>query len=84
VLFVEGLLERLGLAEQTKAKTMRYAGSEMLEHVINGTGKELAFSPVTEILLYVARGCNSSVRCQPKFRISPPTLHSQCRNPKPL
>ena len=56
MLFVEGLLERLGLAEQTKAKTMRYAGSEMLEHVINGTGKELAFSPVTEILLYRGKG----------------------------
>jgi len=55
-LFVEGLLQRLGLAEQTKAKTVRYAGSEMLEHVINGTGKELAFSPVTEILLYRGKG----------------------------
>jgi len=55
-LFVEGLLQRLGLAEQTKAKTTRYAGSEMLERVVNGTGKELAFSPVTEILLYRGKG----------------------------
>jgi molybdate transport system substrate-binding protein len=55
-LFVEGLLQRLGLAEQTQAKTTRYAGSEMLEHVINGKAKELAFSPVTEILLYRGKG----------------------------
>jgi len=55
-LFVEGLLQRLGLAEQVQAKTMRYAGSEMLEHVINGKGKELALSPVTEILLYRGKG----------------------------
>ena len=55
-LFVEGLLQRLGLAEQTQAKTTRYAGSEMLEHVIKGNGKELAFSPITEILLYRGKG----------------------------
>jgi molybdate transport system substrate-binding protein len=55
-LFVEGLLQRLGLAEQTQAKTTRYAGSEMLEHVIKGKGKELAFSPVTEILLCRGKG----------------------------
>jgi molybdate transport system substrate-binding protein len=54
-LFVEGLLQRLGLAEQTQAKTTRYAGSEMFEHVIKGRGNELAFSP-TEILLYRGKG----------------------------
>jgi len=55
-LFVEGLLQRLGLAEEVQSKTTRYAGSEMLEHVIKGKGKELAFSPVTEILLYRGKG----------------------------
>ena len=55
-LIVEGLLQRLGLAEQTQAKTTRYAGSEMMEHVIKGKGKELGFSPVTEILLYRGKG----------------------------
>jgi molybdate transport system substrate-binding protein len=55
-LFVEGLLQRLGLAEQVQSKTTRYAGSEMFEHVIRGKGKELAFSPVTEILLYRGKG----------------------------
>jgi molybdate transport system substrate-binding protein len=55
-LFVEGLLQRLGLAEQTQAKTMRYAGSEMLEQVIKGNGNELAFGQITEILLYRGKG----------------------------
>jgi molybdate transport system substrate-binding protein len=55
-LSVERLLRRLGLAEQTQAKTTRYAGSEMLERVIQGKGKEIAFSPVTEILLYRGKG----------------------------
>jgi molybdate transport system substrate-binding protein len=55
-LIVEGLLQRLGLAEQIQAKTTRYPGSEMMEHVIKGKGKELGFSPVTEILLYRGKG----------------------------
>ncbi len=55
-LIVEGLLQRLGLAEQTQAKTTRYAGSDMIEPLIKGNGKELGFSPVTEILLYRGKG----------------------------
>jgi len=31
-------------------------GSEMFEHVIKGQGNELAFSPITEILLYRGKG----------------------------
>jgi molybdate transport system substrate-binding protein len=55
-LFVEGLLQRLDLADRTQAKTTRYPGSEVLEHVIKGQGNELAFSPITEILLYRGMG----------------------------
>jgi molybdate transport system substrate-binding protein len=55
-LFVEGLLQRLDLANQIQAKTTRYPGSEMFEHVIKGQGNELAFSPITEILLYRGKG----------------------------
>jgi molybdate transport system substrate-binding protein len=55
-LFVEGLLQRLGLAEQIQAKTKRYAGSDMMEPLIKGSGKEIGLSPVTEILLYRGKG----------------------------
>jgi molybdate transport system substrate-binding protein len=55
-LIVEALLQRLGLAEQTKAKTTRYPGSETMEHVIKGKGKELGLSPMTEILLHRGKG----------------------------
>ena len=55
-LFVEGLLQRLGLAEQIQAKTKRYAGTDMIEPLINGKGKEIGFMPVAEILHFRGRG----------------------------
>jgi molybdate transport system substrate-binding protein len=55
-LFVEGLLQRLGLAEQIQAKTKRYAGTDMIEPLIKGKGKEIGFMPVAEILHFRGRG----------------------------
>jgi molybdate transport system substrate-binding protein len=55
-LFVEGLLQRLGLAEQIQAKTRRYAGTDMVEPLIQGKGKEIGFMPVAEILHFRGRG----------------------------
>ena len=55
-LFVEGLLRRLGLAEQIQAKTKRYAGTDMVEPLIRGTGNEIGFMPVAEILHFRDRG----------------------------
>lgn len=55
-LFVEGLLQRLGLAEQIQAKTRRYAGTDMIEPLIKGKGKEIGFMPVAEILHFRGRG----------------------------
>ena len=55
-LYVEGLLQRLGLAEQIQAKTKRYAGTDMVDPLIHGTGKEIGFMPVAEILHFRDRG----------------------------
>jgi molybdate transport system substrate-binding protein len=55
-LFVEGLLQRLGLVEQIQAKTRRYAGTDMIEPLIKGKGKEIGFMPVAEILHFRGRG----------------------------
>jgi molybdate transport system substrate-binding protein len=55
-LFVEGLLQRLGLAEQIQAKTKRYSGTDMIEPLIKGYGKEIGFMPVAEILHFRGRG----------------------------
>jgi len=54
--FVEGLLQRLGLAEQIQAKTKRYAGTDMIEPLIKGKGNEIGFMPVAEILHFRDRG----------------------------
>jgi molybdate transport system substrate-binding protein len=55
-LYVEGLLHRLGLAEQVQAKTRRYGGTDMVEPLIRGKGKEIGFMPVAEILHFRDRG----------------------------
>jgi molybdate transport system substrate-binding protein len=55
-LYVEGLLQRLGLAEQIQAKTKRYMGTDMIEPLINGKGKEIGFMPLVQILHFRGRG----------------------------
>src|SRR5262249_22544821 len=55
-LYVEGLLQRLGLAEQIAAKTKRYIGTDMIEPLINGHGREIGFMPVVQILNWRGRG----------------------------
>ena len=55
-LFVERLLQWLGLAEQIQGKTKRYAGTDMIEPLIKGKGNEIGFMPVAEILHFRNRG----------------------------
>jgi molybdate transport system substrate-binding protein len=56
-LYVEQLLERLGLAEQAKPKTTRYPdGAAVMEHLLRGKGREIGFGAITEILLYREKG----------------------------
>lgn len=55
-LYVEGLLQRLGLAELVAAKTRRYIGTDMIEPLIHGEGKEIGFMPVVQILNWRGRG----------------------------
>ena len=56
-LYFENLLRKMGLYEQVEAKTMRYAdGASVMEHALKGKGREIAFGPITEILLYKEKG----------------------------
>jgi len=55
-LYVEGLLQRLGLAEHIQAKTKRYTGTDMIEPLAKGNGKEIGFMPVAQILNCRGRG----------------------------
>ena len=51
------LLERLGIANEVKAKTTRYPdGAAVCEHVIKGKGNEIGVVPITEIMVYTQKG----------------------------
>src|SRR4051812_9107097 len=55
-LYVEGLLQRLGLAELIATRTKRYIGTDMIEPLMHGKGKEIGFMPLVQILNYRGRG----------------------------
>ncbi|MCC6776887.1 MAG: substrate-binding domain-containing protein [Hyphomicrobiales bacterium] len=56
-LYLEKLFERLGIAEQIKAKITRHPNGEaVMEHVIKGKGNEIGFGAITEIKLFEPKG----------------------------
>ena len=56
-IYFENLLKKMDVWEQVKLKTTRYAtGAEVMKHVLNGEGREVAFGPITEILLEKEHG----------------------------
>ena len=55
-LYVERLLQRLGIAERIEAKTERYTGTDMAAPLIEGRGKDIGFMPVAQILHLRSRG----------------------------
>jgi molybdate transport system substrate-binding protein len=56
-LYVENLLKKMAIYDQVTAKTTRYAdGASVLEHLLKGSGREVGFGAITEILLYRDKG----------------------------
>jgi len=56
-LYLDKLFAKIGILDQIKPKTTRYAnGASVMEHVIKGKGNEIGFGPITEIKLYEAKG----------------------------
>jgi molybdate transport system substrate-binding protein len=56
-LYLEKLIERIGIAEQIKTKTTRYPnGEDVMNHIIKGRGNELGFGVITEIKLFEPKG----------------------------
>jgi molybdate transport system substrate-binding protein len=56
-LYLEKLFERLGIADEIKAKTTRYPnGERVMEHLIHGKGNEIGFGAITEIKLFEPKG----------------------------
>jgi len=51
-LYLETLLKRMGIAEQVAAKSTRYPdGAAVIDHLSKGSGNEIGFGAMTEILL---------------------------------
>jgi molybdate transport system substrate-binding protein len=56
-IYFENLLKKLGLYDKVQAKTTRYAdGASVMEHVLKGSGNEMAVGAITEILLFRQKG----------------------------
>ncbi len=56
-IYLDKLFASLGISAALKPKTTRYpTGAAVMEHVINGTGKEIGFGAMTEIRMYESRG----------------------------
>ena len=56
-IYFENLLKKMGVWEQVEPKTTRYAtGVEVMAHVLKGKGREVAFGPITEILIEKEKG----------------------------
>lgn len=56
-LYLDKMFSAMGILDQIKAKTTRYAnGASVLEHVIQGKGVEIGFGAITEIKLFEPKG----------------------------
>jgi molybdate transport system substrate-binding protein len=56
-IYLEKLFKKMGVWEQIEPKTTRYAtGVEVMDHLLEGKGREIGFGPVTEILKEKDRG----------------------------
>ncbi len=56
-IYFENLLKQMGVWGQVEPKTTRYAtGAEVMKHALKGKGREVAFGPITEILLEKKHG----------------------------
>ena len=56
-LYLDKLFGKMGILDQIKRRTTRYAnGASVMEHVIKGKGNEIGFGAITEIKLYEDKG----------------------------
>jgi molybdate transport system substrate-binding protein len=56
-IYFENLLKKMGVWKQVELKATRYVtGAEVMKHALKGKGREVAFGPITEILLEKEHG----------------------------
>ena len=55
--YIESMLRRIGVYGGIEAKPTRYASAaQVMDHLLKGQGNEIGFAPITEIMLYQAKG----------------------------
>jgi molybdate transport system substrate-binding protein len=55
--YIESMLRKVGVYDQIERKTTRYASAaQVMDHLLNGKGREVGFAPMTEIMLYKEKG----------------------------
>ena len=55
--YIESMLRKIGVYEQIEKKTTRYASAaQVRDHLLKGSGREVGFAPMTEIMLYKDKG----------------------------
>ena len=55
--YIESMLKRIALYAEIEARTVRYdSAGEVMRHLARGTGREIGFGPITEIMLYARKG----------------------------
>ena len=56
-LYLDKLFGNMGILDQLKPKSTRYAdGAAVMEHIIKGKGNEIGFGAITEIKMYESKG----------------------------
>ena len=54
---IESMLRRIGVYDRIEKKTTRYASAaQVMDHLLGGSGREVGFAPMTEIMLYRQKG----------------------------
>ena len=81
-LYVERMLQRLGMADVVNAKATReHDGASVMKRLLAGTARrEFGFGATTEILLFRDQGVKLSARCRRRCRTTPPM--SRWRGPE--
>ena len=55
--YIESMLRGIGVYAEIESRTTRYASAALvMDHLLAGRGREFGFAPITEIMLYKAKG----------------------------
>lgn len=55
--YIESMLRHIGVYDRIEKNTTRYASAaQVMDHLLKGQGREVGFAPMTEIMLYQAKG----------------------------